>query len=354
MSTAVHTYAYLNANLRARISNLLSSTFFDRLSKTHSLNEAFALLQKTAFNEVAQSFDITGDLKMAELVILKHEIAQYRQIRKKCPTRIQDFLDALYTRLEIENLRNALRLFFDRTIRHRDSTSIRHYLIQEPIINSFSIDNIIDAVDYNQIAEILSDTPYGKIVQEMSGQVVDEQTVFWMEISFDRIYYGTILKSLKNLGSRDEFIAAHIIGLEIDLINISRIIRMKAYYSLAEEKISSVIIPNGYSITSEKLHEFYHSRNIAALLEKSLGRNYPGISTILGNTESDSISHLLLVESILNHILMSEVKKMLMGNPFTIGILIAFTILKRSELRKLTTILNAKQYNLPLSRIEGS
>jgi len=46
-----------------------------------------------------------------------------------------------------------------------------------------------------------------------------------------------------------------------------------------------------------------------------------------------------------------EVKKMLAGYPFTIGIILAYFILKANEIRKIMTVLNAKFYNWPEERI---
>jgi vacuolar-type H+-ATPase subunit C/Vma6 len=45
------------------------------------------------------------------------------------------------------------------------------------------------------------------------------------------------------------------------------------------------------------------------------------------------------------------VRHLLAGYPFTIGILLAYFVLKSAEIRRIQTVLNAKFYNWPEERI---
>ena len=53
-----------------------------------------------------------------------------------------------------------------------------------------------------------------------------------------------------------------------------------------------------------------------------------------------------LIEDMLNQILMIEVKNTLVGYPFTIGIVIAYLLLKRIEIKNLVSLLNLKYYEI--------
>ena len=48
-----------------------------------------------------------------------------------------------------------------------------------------------------------------------------------------------------------------------------------------------------------------------------------------------------------------EVQRILTGYPFTIGIILAYFMLKRNEMKKIRTILNAKRYHIEQERIES-
>ena len=56
---------------------------------------------------------------------------------------------------------------------------------------------------------------------------------------------------------------------------------------------------------------------------------------------------------ILEEIMKHEVHRILAGYPFTIGIILSYFILKRNELKKIRTILNAKHYGIEQERIES-
>ena len=58
-----------------------------------------------------------------------------------------------------------------------------------------------------------------------------------------------------------------------------------------------------------------------------------------------------LLERVLREILLIEVRRVLGGYPFTIGIVLAYFILKGEEIRRIMTVLNAKAYDWPQDRI---
>ena len=48
-----------------------------------------------------------------------------------------------------------------------------------------------------------------------------------------------------------------------------------------------------------------------------------------------------------------RVHRILAGYPFTIGITLSYFVLKRNELKKIRTVLNAKYYGIEQERIES-
>ena len=68
---------------------------------------------------------------------------------------------------------------------------------------------------------------------------------------------------------------------------------------------------------------------------------------------SDSSSRLLLIERILEQVMKHEIQRILQGYPFTIGIILCYFLLKKNEIAKVKTVLNAKHYGVSEERIEG-
>ena len=74
MATAISKYAFINAKLRARISQILPDEIFTQLVKASTIDAALAVLRDTPFAKLEEIYSNTGDIKLAELDLLKHEI----------------------------------------------------------------------------------------------------------------------------------------------------------------------------------------------------------------------------------------------------------------------------------------
>jgi len=353
MASSLSKYSFINAKLRARISKILPDESFDELGGAPSVDAALALLADTPFGGLEEIYSRTGDLKLAELELLKSEIELFKNIRKYIHQDCADLLDALLSQFEVENLKNAIRLYFDRKIRKRSAETSIHYILYERIIHDIPIDIIINAEDFEEIAGVCAGTPYDQIIKKYSHTVEAEGSLFRMEVAFDHFYYQNLLASIAKLNRRDRDIAQRLTGVEIDLQNIDWIIRFKNFYALPLEAVMAAIVPGGFNLDTAIMGELYTAQNVTSVLQGFVKRKYPGLSALLSSQTSDSTSRLLLIRRILEEIMKQEVQRILAGYPFTIGIILSYFILKRSELKKVRTILNAKYYDIEQERIES-
>lgn len=353
MAGSLSKYAFINAKLRARISKSLPDTRFEELVKAPSLDAALALLRDTSFAGLEEIYSKTGDLKQAELELLKSEIELYRNIRQYLQHSSAGLVDALLTQFEIDNLKNAIRIYFDRKIRKRSVDSGVHYIIYDNIIHDIAYDVIVNAENFNEIAGVCEGTPYHEIIIKYSPTVESKGSLFRMEIAFDHFYYANLLAAIKKLDRRDRDIAFRLAGVEIDLQNLNWILRFRNFYDLPLEAVMAAIVPGGFNLDKSTLNQLYNAQNVTYVLQGFVKNKYPGLSALLSSQTPDSTSRLLLIRRILEEIIKSEVHHILVGYPFTIGIILSYFILKRNELKKVRTILNAKYYHLEQERIES-
>ena len=353
MARALSKYSFINAKLRARISKILPDEMFDELAKAPSVDTALALLRDTPFACLDEIYSQTGDLKQAELGLLKSEIELYRNIRQYVHQNCEQFIDALLSQFEIDNLKNAIRIYFDRQIRKRSGDSGVHYIIYDRIIHDIPIDIVINADNFEEIAGACEGTPYGQIIKKYYRTVESEGSLFRLEIALDHFYYSNLLSAIGKLDKRDRTIALRLTGVEIDLQNINWIIRFKNFYDLPLEAVLAAIVPGGFNLDKAVMSELYSAQNVTAVLHGFVKRKYPGLSAILSSQTADSTSRLLLIRRILEEIMKHEVQRILSGYPFTIGITLSYFVLKRNELKKIRTILNAKYYGIEHERIES-
>ncbi len=346
-------YSFINAKLRARISKILPDEVFERLVKASSLDAALAILHDTSFAGLQEIYSSTGDLKKAELELLKNEIELYTNIKHYVHKNSIELVDALLYQFEIENLKNAVRIYFDRKIRKLSIDSNIHYILYDPIIHQIPIDIIINAENFDEIAGVCEGTPYSQIIKKYSHTVESQGSLFRLEIALDHFYYDNLLTSIKKLDHKDRSIALRLTGVEIDLQNINWIIRLKNFYDLPLEAVLATIVPGGFNLNKTIIAELYHAQNVTPVLQDFVKGKYPGLSAILSSQTSESTSRLLLIHRILEEIMKQEVQHILSGYPFTVGIILSYFILKRNELKKIRTILNAKEYDIQQQSIES-
>ncbi len=352
MAGPLKTYAFVNAKLRTRISKILPEEFIRQLIRSRSLAESVQMLAETDFHPVQRIYEQTGDIKMAELELLRKEVEIYLELEKLLEEEVRGFVKTLTERFEIESLKNAIRLWFDCRIRGRSIENAGGYLLRRTIHHSIDLDGIINADTLEGVGDLLERTPYAGIVREQAARVTEAESLFPLELALDRFLYTRLVEAGEQLKRRDREIARHLIGVEIDLQNVGWLIRFKHFYSLDTDQALRHTLPGGLNLSVDLMRESYASERADREMAALVGRRYPELSTLLTSQEQvKSTARLTMIERILEQILGLEVKKILTGYPFTIGIILAYFILKANEIRKIMTVLNAKFYNWPEERI---
>ena len=353
MAGALSKYSFINAKLRGRISKILPDELFHELAKSHGLEEALAALRDTPFADLEGVYSSTGDIKQAELELLKDEIEIYRDVRKYLHGSSAELIEALLYQFEVDNLKNAIRLYFDRKVRKRSIDAGVHYILYDRIIHDIPIDIIVNADSFDEIVGVCEGTPYCQIIKKYYHTVESRGSLYRMEIAFDHFYYDNLIKCINKLDKKDRDIAVRLTGVEIDLQNINWIIRLRSFYGLGLDEVMATIVPGGFNFKKDMIEQLYSAQNVKYILHDLIKNKYPGLSVLLGSETSDNVSRLLLIRQMLQGITKHEVQKILAGYPFTIGIIFSYFILKQEELKKIRMILNAKQYGVEPERIES-
>jgi V/A-type H+-transporting ATPase subunit C len=322
--------------------------------KSRTLVETLALLRETPFAPLHEVYSRTGDLKAGELELLKREIALYTEMEKYIRGDVLQVVYALLLRFEIDNLKNAMRIFFDRQIRGRSYEMASHYLLREKIVHVLPLDDIINAGNFQTIVDSLAGTPYSAIVERYMDNVREKGSLFFLEMGLDHHFFSNLIKQIENLDKRDRKEASRLIGVEIDLLNVAWLFRLKEFRNLDDKTILSLIIPHGLNLGEDELKQTMASRDMTAVIQTVVKSSYPGLHSLLSMGGADSSARLAFFERILDRILVYEIQRIMTGYPFTIGIILSYFFLKTNEIKKVRTILNAKQYELSPERIRGA
>ena len=351
MAFSLKKYSFINAKLRTRLSRIFSDDFINQIIRSPSLPETVQLFVDTDYANIESIYNRTGDIKLVELELFRHQANLYTEVERYVEKEVLDLVKALAAKFETENLKNVLRLWFDKNIRKRDISMALNYLYRDKIHYDLNIDRILNTDSLETVAEALQGTPYHQIIRENSLSVVKDKNLFKLEIAIDHYYYKQLLTEARKLSDRDCRIATRLIGVTIDRQNINWIVRFKMTYNLPLQEALKYCIPSGFSLNQDAIAQAYSSDSVTEILSGLVKRKYPGFQSLLAKQTQETNARLLLVERILSQILSREVSRILVGYPFTIGIILAYFILKENEIKKIMTILNAKYYGISEDRI---
>ena len=344
-------YAFVNAKLRTRLSKMIGEHQIQKVIRARSLGEAIQMLRDMRFAFVESVYSRTGDLRMVELELFTRQVELCVEVRNDVAGEVREFVNALAIRFEVDTLKNALRLWFDRCVRRRAIENSLGYLYRGLVAHNIQVDQIINVENLSEVATVLTDTPYETIVRQQAERVLADESLFPVEVGLDRYYYSQLMTAVQGPARRDSALAQRVIGAEIDLQNINWIARFKLH-DLAPAEATRYLIPQGRHLDVSLIHAVYEGKDVTELLAGVVEKGYPALRTLLRSESSGEQAGLILLEQILNQIMLLEVRRVLAGNPFTVGVILAYFYLKLQETRRIVSILNAKHYGLDAERVQ--
>ncbi len=339
MANGVSGYAAISARVRAMYSSLLSPQDFARLSDSPDLPSLIAQLKTTAYGPYLESLkekDITP--QKVEFQIRKRLADSYESVVQMAPQHAKPILKQLYRYFEVDNIKAILR----------GITSDPNWeRIQEVLfpIRSMSVlpaQAMVESGSVGSAIELLQGTPYYETLSFAMKRYSTEQNLFPLEVALDLYYWRQLWSEAKKLQGQDRQQALRIIGSLMDVNNLMWVIRYKVYYQLSEEEIINYTLPFGYRVRDEDVRSIAAGADLGTVV----GRVFPGIPDLNALLENPRVG-LPQLEIILKRRLMEQCLSAFIGNPFHIGVPLAFLILSQLEIDDLTVLIEAKSSQMP-------
>ncbi len=351
MAWAVNKYGYINAKLRAQLSKRVGEEQFQHMISAGSIAEALQVLEGTEYGSAFGVYHETGDMKMVERELVRDEIEALAKLRSAVDEEIIGIIDAFLERYEIETLKDALRYWFDRSVRKRGVEDKVLYMLRGPIVHDIDFSAVVYAGDVNDVSEQLAGTPYQNIMQEHLPAALETGSLFEAECGLENLYFQRLTKKIDKLTGKDREIAEHIIGIQVDMENITRLSRYARFFKERGGGDTGMFIPGGKNVGLEELRAASAAKSPRDFVQTTITQYYnaPRLFEGAGKERDDSFFVLLL--SVLQDIFITEVTKLLRGYPFTIGIVLAYCFIKQHEMRKIMSVLNAKYYGIDEGRM---
>lgn len=363
MKSAAARYGFVNAKLRARIGLMLEDHVINDMIRSGSLVEAVQVLRDTQYAPVAVAYDKTGDLQQMELVLLQGEIAMYEEVEKYLEGTPATFVRVLLEKIEIDNLKNAIRLWYSNVVRHHSISYRSAYIFQEMIVHPIDWLGILNAVQWDEVLLAVKDTPYHALLAEFTFDTIVSDGLFEMEMALDRLWFSRLCEQSKHLSRKDRDTVKAVYGVDIDLKNVLMLVRFGWYHKLSSERLRKLLIPGGTIARSKELEAFLamdvSERNPSLLLCRryaDLAKETDEIANqqkpLSDSTDSKVIerkneviaAQTLRIEQYLDRIRKKEFIEILSGYPFTIGVVLAYFFIYKHEDQMIRAVISGKYY----------
>lgn len=356
----VSEYAFINARLRAKIGEISSSSLIDRMIKAPNLVEAVSQLKDTKYSSLVPLYSKNGDIEALELALLSLEIEEHRSIASSLGEKESAFVYVLLEKVEIDNLKSAIRLWYSNVVRHHQINSRANYLYQKKIVHDIDYQRIINATGYDNVLEALKDTPYHSVFSSYDINRIADEGLFRLEIDLDHLYFSRLFSAIDTLSGEDKRISYNLYSVDVDLKNILLFIRYSSYHHLISSSLEAVMIPYGYVYEEIEKKRLFDKENFTEDMRNIVRRKYPllmdDIMSVRKNDDDmtsrdENARHILMMENFLGNTRKKEFSRILLGKPFSIGITLAYLFLYKDEDRMIRSILSSKFYNVEQSRI---
>lgn len=338
-SSGVSGYAALSARVRAMYASLLSAEDFARLSEAPDLPTLVTQLKQTAYGpylDALKEKDLTP--QKVDLAIKGRLADSYYSVIHMAPVHARSLLKQLYQYFEVQNLKAILRAISTDPNWER----VQDVLFPMGTMTVLPAQAMLESGSVGAAVELLQGTQYYDTLSFAMKRYSAEQNLFALEVALDLYYWRQLWAEAKKLQGQDREQALRIIGSLMDVNNLMWVIRYKVYHQLSEEEIINYTLPFGYRVRDEDV------RSIAAGADLSqvVGRVFPGIPDLNALLEEPRRG-LPLLEVILKRRLREQCLAAFIGNPFHIGVPLAFLVLSNLEVQDLTVLIEAKASGMP-------
>lgn len=356
--SAVSQYGFINAKLKAKIGKMKDDHLEEDLLKAGSLVESVGILREHGYSEASETFDKTGDLQMVELSLLKDLVADYQSVKHLTEGYPQDLVTIILMKIEVENIKNSIRLWYSAAVHKRPIAYRSSYLIKSTIVNKIDYIALTNAITYENVIEALNGTWYHNVLQKFTFEEISVDGLFELETALDKYWYSLYVNSCSLLKGDDKQVANKMVLTEIDLKNTLMLVRYGWFHKMEPQKLENALFPYGRIYSDSITHDYIYSNPKKRSPEFLLKIKYPEIAEKFkdlspSDNKATMINQTRLIEKYLEEKKQKSFQRILGGKPFTIGIPLAYFYYREAQYYMICGILGGKYYGVDSSEIKG-
>jgi V/A-type H+-transporting ATPase subunit C len=344
MASGVSGYAAISSRVRAMYSDLLSPQEMTRLSESPDFHALVSALKSTPYGKYLSGLKDNELTPRRVIFQIKSRLADsFSSVVQQAPEQTRPLVKQLYRYFEVGNLKAVLRSIQTVTAWNPDVPTwerVREVLFPFGSFSTIPAQAMVEAGSVGSAVDLLQGTPYEATMSFAMKRFSAEQNLFPLEVALDLDYWRRLWAEAKKLSGKDREMGVKIIGSLLDMNNLMWVIRYKIYHKLSEEELINYTLPFGYRVRDEDVRAIAAGSDIGSIVS----RIYPGIADVNSFLENPH-SGLPKLEHELKRQVVKQCVAAFIGDPFHIGIPLAYLLLSDFEVQDLIVLIEAKSSN---------
>ena len=252
-----------------------------------------------------------------------------------------EFLVGACMNTEIDMILLCIRSLMnhDETMRSQMITEMPLYMEKYMTIDLHQLAHV---ESYDELYELLADTPYSAIMRKYSGRPVEEIDLVGMEYDLRRSYFQRMYQQASAIASGETLQTLQkLVRMQAELNSLAVIYRLKKYFQADPEIIRQSIIP---------VQCLFSEREINELIENATGDEVADAITRRYHHYVKS-TRFTYIENFTERIMKNVYYSAMETNPDASVVLISYMHLSRMEIRNIINIVEGVRYGISNDRI---
>ncbi len=325
--------------------DLLTPQDIARLSDAPDLHTLVGMLKTTPYGKYLAALKENEFTPRRIILQIRNRLAAtYASVLQQAPEQTRPLVRQLFRYFEVGNLKAVLRSIQTVSTWNSDIAPwdrVRDVLFPFGAFDSIPAQAMVESGSITSAVELLRGSPYESTMAFAMKRFSAEQNLFPLEVALDLDYWRRLWGEVKLLKGKDRDMGGKLIGSLLDLNNLMWAIRYKTYHKLSEEELINYTLPFGYRVKDEDVRAIAAGADIAAIVS----RIYPDISNV-GALLDNPQSGLPVLEHSLKQQVMRQCVSTFVGDPFHIGLPLAYLLLSDFEIQDLVVLIEAKASKL--------
>jgi len=326
-------------------SDLLEPEEISRLAESSDFATLVSALKDTSYGKyLSELKDNELTPRRVILQIRKRLADSYSSVVQQSPEQTRPLVKQLFRYFEVGNLKAVLRSVQTVSSWNPEIAlwdRVREVLFPFGSFSTIPAQAMVESGSVTSAVELLQGSPYESTIDFAMKRFTAEQNLFPLEVALDLDYWRHLWASARQLSGKDREMAVKIIGSLLDLNNLMWVIRYKIYHNLSEEELINYTLPFGFRVRDEDVRAIAAGADIAAIIAR-IYPNIEDVSTLLERPQSG----LPKLEHLLKQQVMRQCVSAFIGDPFHIGLPLAYLLLSDFEIQDLIVLIEAKSSNL--------